>query len=170
MKNTILFIILSIFSSFGLHKYYVSLAQIELNPENNRLEIAIKYFTDDVITAVQESSLKKIDLGNGVEDINTQNLLKSYFEKKISLKVNGDKAIKLNFLGYEDDINDTWVYIESEIIPEDIKSIFFSNNSLFHSVEGQKHMIHFSFKAFKSSDILTKGSTTAEFIIPISEN
>ena len=166
MRSTIVIIVLIVLSSFTLHKYFVSLSQIELNSQTNRIEIASKYFTDDLIIALEEASLKKINLGNGEQDSTTLSLLTKYFEQHVELDVNDSLSVKMNFLGYEDGFKESWIYLESDSIPLTVKELGITNSSLFNSIERQKHMIHFKFKDFQSSDILGKDSQKATFSLP----
>lgn len=166
-KNTIAFITLSLFCSFTLlHKYYTSLSQIELNSKTGRLEIATKYFTDDLILSIEDVTQQKANLGNGVEDIKTKNLVDRYFNSKIGIKINDTIEIPFTVLGYEDNINETWVYIESDSIPADVKNISIKNESFFHYLNEQRHIIRFKYLDFLSSEILNKNLTEAEFELP----
>ena len=163
MRSTMVFIVLSVLSSFTLHKYFVSLSQIELNSETNRIEIASKYFTDDLIRAIEEASLKKVNFGNGEQDSTTLSLVTKYFEKHIQLNINDSLSIPMHLLGYEDGIKESWIYLESDSIPAIVQELRLTNSSLFNRIEEQKHMIHFKFKDFQSSDILGKDSQQATF-------
>lgn len=165
-KNTIAFIILSIFCSFFYHKYYSSLSTIELNSESRRLEIATKYFTDDLILSIEDVTAKKANLGNGEIDKLTESLVQNYFTTRTSIFINDTTEIGFNVLGYEDDINVTWVYIESDSLPKNVQKIDIQNESIFHYLEEQKHIIRFKYKDFQSSEVLTKTLTKAEFELP----
>ena len=52
-----------IFTGFS-HKFYVSLVQVQFNPENKALEITMKIFTDDLEYAISGS---KLSYGLGTE-------------------------------------------------------------------------------------------------------
>ena len=98
------------------HPFYVSVCQVDFNPENRTFQISIKIFTDDFERALEESTDKRLRLGTRKEHEETDEIIRAYFKDRFSIQVN-DAAIDLNYLGKEVGIDTTWCYIESKMIP-----------------------------------------------------
>ena len=150
------------FMSFA-HEFYVSISQCELNTKSKRVEIAAKVFTDDLIAAVENGTTKKLYLGEDREISEAENLVKTYFQKHYALTVNDSINTPLNILGFEHDIDVTWVYIESDSIVNNISSVEIFCDILTDILPKQTNIIKFKALGTNQSMILDKSETEASF-------
>ncbi len=148
-----------------LHEFYVSITQSELNLKTNRLEIAVKVFTDDMINAVENGTTLKLYIGEDREHTKAKELVHQYFENHFGLTVNDSLPINLNVLGFEPNVDVTWVYIESDSIPTNVKSVEIFNNILTDILPKQSNIVKFKVLDQSESMVLDRTLTKANFLI-----
>ena len=84
-----LFLVTISLSSFAIHKFYVSIYQINYVSEKKMLQITARIFVDDLNSAVGKKYNKKINLGSEKETDEDLILLKKYLR-------NAERIFKLN--------------------------------------------------------------------------
>lgn len=83
---TILFISLN---SFEIHKFYMSIYQINYVPKKKMIQVTSRIFIDDFNTVLEKKYFKKIYLGTEKETVEDESLMKKYLSEKMIFKVNG---------------------------------------------------------------------------------
>ena len=67
-----------ILTSFGLHKFYVAIYQINHEPKKKMIQVTARLFVDDVNDAIEKKYHKKTFLGEEKESLEDEVLLKKY--------------------------------------------------------------------------------------------
>ena len=98
--------------AFTSHKYYLSLTQVEYNKEQNRLEVIINVFMDDIEIAVNKEYDVDLRLTTKQELEDVDIYFKKYLLKNLSFLVN-DKPVEYSFIGKEYEGDLVYFYIES---------------------------------------------------------
>jgi len=112
--------------SFEWHKFYVTIADVKHNSQNNHLELSIKVFTDDLEKALQLSdSTIRIDDQTSVDKY--KEVVANYLVQHISV----ESDVTLNYLGAELEFDVTYLYLESDAIKD---QDVLMQNSLFTDV------------------------------------
>ncbi len=160
MKKTtfLLLVTLSIiFSSFTLHKFYVSVTQIDYNKEQRSLQIITRVFVDDIEDLLQERYDDSIVLNTKEEKSKVDGYLYKYLTQKLKIKVNGND-VSFTFLGkeFEDDL--VICYLEIENITS-LENIEISNEILMDLFEEQQNIVHVKKENQRKSLILEKGKS-----------
>jgi hypothetical protein len=70
-------------TSMALHKFYVSVNQIDFVPKKKALEISSRIFIDDLDAALEKKFKKKAYLATPKEASDSKELLQKYFDEKI---------------------------------------------------------------------------------------
>ena len=97
----------------GCHDYYVSITEINHNPEMGTLEIGVKIFADDVEKAIYRTDSVKLNIGEMFEHEGTDKYLEAYINEHLKIKVN-DQQISMQYLGHEmEKKNAVWCYMEA---------------------------------------------------------
>lgn len=154
-----LFLLVFIFSmsSFGMHKFYMAIYQINYAPEKKMLQITARIFVEDLNKALEKKYNKKTFLGSGKESIESEELLKKYLAEKFSIKVNGQsKAI--NLLSEEMDGDVLVCYLKINDITK-IKSLEICNSVLVECFAEQQNIVNISAFSIKKSFLFTETST-----------
>ena len=113
LKISYCIIAFTLFTSLTMHKFYVSVTQVEFVKEKQSVQIISRIFIDDLELALQNRYDKNIKLIEEKESENVDDYIKKYFNQKLKIALNS-KEIAYKFLGkkYENDI--LYFYFEIE--------------------------------------------------------
>lgn len=140
-------------SSFTIHKYYVSVTQLDYSEKNNRIEITTRVFIDDFEKTLENKFKEKMNLATKQEHKNAEDFIQKYCNDKIKMEVNG-KFNSVIFMGmeYQDDV----VICYLKVTPsEKIKTIDFYNAMLTETFSDQQNLVHSSIFSQKKSFMIT---------------
>lgn len=122
------------------HPFYVSVTEINHNPEAASLEISIKMFSEDLEEALKTRFDQTTHLGLDNEHPDTDAYISLYLQDELQIQVNG-KAIELTYLGKEASIETTWCYLEAKEVTT--PTTFYVRSTIFTDLfETQKNMVH----------------------------
>ena len=153
MKKLLFFIFIILLSSFSIHKFYVSMYQVNYNVNAKRIEITTRIFIDDINTALEKKYHKKILLGSKQETPEDELALKKYISEKCTIKVNG--VIKpMVYLSKELEDNTLICYLKINNIPK-ISKLEIENTALTEVFENQQNIIQSTIYKEKNSALLT---------------
>lgn len=150
---TLLVVTCLVFSSFGFHKFYVSIYQINYAPEKKMLQITSRLFVDDVNAVLLKKYGKRTNLGEKNETQEDVNLMIKYILDNFSLKVN-DQLKPVNFLSKEMEGNVIICYYNVKDIPK-ISSLEVRNSALIELNSEQQNIIQSTIYGEKQSLLLT---------------
>lgn len=161
MKKTILITFFGLLfitlTSFGVHKFYVALYQVNYAPEKKMLQITARIFVDDLNSAVGKKYSKKVNLGSENEAIEDVNLLKKYFSEKFYLKVNGQTK-PLHFLSKEMEGDVLICYFNMREIPK-VNSLEIFNSIIIEGNSEQQNIMHFNVLGTKNTLLFTESTS-----------
>lgn len=155
--------LLAIVVSGFRHPFYVSICQIDHNPEAKSLEMTFKIFTDDLEKALEAQGTGKLYLGDPRESQEANRYLHNYLKNQVEIVVNGDTAA-FRYVGKEVEMDVTWCYVEIAKVPE-VKTITVTNRILLEIYEDQTNIVHVKAGRQQKSMLLRKGkiADTVEF-------
>ncbi len=148
-----------IVTSFTMHKFYVSVTQIDYVAKKNRVEITSRIFIDDLNKVLEKKYNKKIHLASNREIPEAKDLVKSYLKEKMSVSIN-NKPVEMQFLGTEID-NDVLICYLKVSFSEKITTFGFENSILTEMFSDQQNLLHTDINNEKSSYLLTNSERTA---------
>ena len=122
------------------HPFHVSVVEIEHNASDKTLEISCKIFTDDFESILAKNYNTKVDLINPTDKAAMDTLVKKYIYSHLSIKVNG-KPVALNYIGYENEKEAAYGYIEVSNVTS-VSKLDISNNILFDKFDDQVNIMH----------------------------
>lgn len=154
-KTTLFFATLFIvlLSSFGAHKFYVSIYQVDFVPEKKRVEITARIFMDDLNLALEKEFKIKTTLGEKSETAQDVELLKKYLAKHLRVFIDG-KEKQVAFLSKEIDNNVVIVYMKITDIKK-FNSFKIHNNALLDLYPDQQNIIQTNYYNNKKNYIFT---------------
>lgn len=130
-------------SSFNVHKFYVSIYQVDFVPEKKRVEITARIFIDDLNVALGQEFKAKIHLGEKAESIQDVEYLKRYLLKHLKISID-DKEKNIQFLSKEVENNVLIIYLKVTDVKK-IGSFKIYNNSLLELNSDQQNIIQTNF-------------------------
>ncbi len=157
MKKIVLFLLLFTLHSFVIHKFYVSIYQLEHNIKQKRLEITSRIFIDDITDVLEKNNTKKILLESKNHHEENNVYLKKYFLDKLFIKINNAQKPIL-YKSYEIEDNIVICYFVINDVSK-IKSISIQNTALTEIFEDQQNIIQAQFNNDKKSLVLTAEKT-----------
>jgi hypothetical protein len=143
-------------TAFSVHKFYVSLYQVDYAPEKKMLQITSRIFIDDLNKAIAKKFSKKIQLGSENETDADIVLFKKYFNEKFTIKINGQlKTVQFLSKEMEGDILICYFKI-TEI--HKIESLEIYNAVIIGGNSEQQNIMHFSILGVKNTLLFTESS------------
>ena len=163
MKNNkivvLSFFLLVLLSSFGMHKFYVSVTEVAYVESKNRIEITTRIFIDDLEKGLEKKYNKKINLATKEEIPEAKEFIKGYVGQRIQANVN-NKTAEVVFLGFETE-NDVLICYLKIDFSEKITTFELYNNILTEIYADQQNLIHTNINNTKRSFLLTKSEKIA---------
>jgi len=147
-KYLTLFLLIPLFA-FTLHKYYVSLCEIEYVEEQQSIQIILGLFTDDIEFSLNKDHQTKLHIGAENEIENVDAYFEDYLNNNFKIIVNEElKTYKFIGKEYDDDI--VRFYLEILAIKE-LKSIEVLNTCLLRDFDEQQNIIKIKVKKLHKS-------------------
>lgn len=123
------------------HPFYVGVAEVAYDQDDQRVEVAVKLFTDDLERALRETyQAPVLNISGMNEHENTDSLIQKYLERNFHLRIHNE-AIPLRYLGKEANADATWIYIFFPV-EEEPQSANISFTAFFELFAGQRNLIH----------------------------
>lgn len=139
--------------SFKLHPYFLSVTEIEYQPQEKSIQIASKIFTDDFEEALKNEFHVRIEILSATEKKKNEALIQMYFQKHLKLSVNG-KPVQFELVGFEKQEEAIWIYLEVKNI-SGLKTIHVYNDLLYQYRQDQINIIHCKYNNERKSYRLT---------------
>lgn len=152
IKPFLFFLIIPLFAFTSVHKYYISVTQINFIEEKQSVQITTRIFIDDFESLLRERYDESITLA-GKDEANTTDIyIDRYLKEKLKIKIN-DKDANLIFIGKEYDVDIMKCYLEIEGV-NSIESIEIKNRVLFDLYEDQQNIVKTKINSKQKSFIL----------------
>ena len=141
------------------HKFYASLAQVE-HTADNRLEVSLRFFPDDLEAALRKST------GRAIAVENTKEFAKAFepwLNAAFSLQA-GSRTSVFKCVGVEAQVEVAWVYVEAPWT-ESLERSSMKNALMVDLFPEQKNTVNFVEGKKRSSVVFSVNKTQAEKLI-----
>lgn len=153
-KTLILLCMMPLFSFVAIHKFYVSVTNVEYSPSDKALQITTRIFIDDFQRVLQMRYDANEELTTETNEKEVEQLMEKYLKKKLKFKVNGvSKAFTFIGKKYEDD--EVICYLEIPDV-QTVTSLEVENNLLYELEENQQNLVHVKVYKQRKSLLLVK--------------
>lgn len=155
LKKLLILLVIPLMA-FTMHKYYISLTQIDYNSKEKSLNITMRLFIDDLEKSINSDFKKEFKLDTSKELPKTNNFIAFYLNNNFIIKVN-DSQRNYTFLGkeYENDV--VYLYLEIDSVSQ-IKNIDIQNTILMKEFDSQQNIIKLDINNQKKTMILNKSN------------
>jgi hypothetical protein len=154
-KIIVILLVLPLFA-FTMHKYYVSLCEIEYLKEKQSIQITLGVFIEDLEVLLNKNSGKQLNLASKTEIANVDDYYKKYLNEHLQISAN-DKNQLYKYIGKEYDGDIVRFYLEITDIKE-LKSLEITNNILINEFPDQKNIVKIKVKDFNKTFYLNKSN------------
>jgi len=134
----LMILLMMMFTRF-FHPFFVSVVEVEYVTKDREVGISCKIFSDDLEKAIKGFSKQDIDILKGDKKKNNE-LLEKYFATHLSISLDGKMYIP-TYLGYENDKEATWIYLEVKNVPPPAK-LDVLTDILYDYNKSQQNIIH----------------------------
>lgn len=148
--------LLLLLSSFAMHKFYVSIYQINFAPEKKMLHITSRIFVDDLNDVLSKKYKTKTFVGEDKESQKDIDLMKQYILENFIIKING-KHKAINFANKELEGNVVICYYNVKDVSK-IKQLEIENSVLLELNDEQQNIIHTNYNGVKKSFLFTNAN------------
>lgn len=136
-----------------MHKYYISVTQVDYVKAKKAVQITSRIFIDDLESLLVERYDENITLAENNELVVVDEYIERYLKNKIKLKIN-NLDVNFNFIGKEYDGDIVRCYLEIKNVAS-IESIEIKNQVLFDLYDDQQNMIKFKINSKHKSFMLS---------------
>ncbi len=143
------------------HPFHVSVIEVNHNAAERTLEISCKIFTDDFEKILAKNYKAKVDLINPPNKPAMDSLVKKYLFSHLTIKANG-KPVTFSYLGFENESEAAYGYIEVENIPS-VSKLEISTNIMFDLFDDQMNIMHVTVGGNRKSNKLNYPDKEAMF-------
>jgi len=144
------------------HPLYISVTEMNYNATDKNLEISCKIFTDDFEKTLANNYKTKVDLTTPADKNEANRVVKEYVKNHLLLKID-NKAVALEFVGFEKENEAVWSYFEVKNITVAPKKIDVVNSILYEAYDSQINLMHVSVSGKRQSTRLNYPDKEAGF-------
>ncbi len=155
-RFSFLIVLLVALMSVTVHKFYVSIYQVNYAQEKKMLQITSRIFVDDLNSILKDKYNKKTLLGETNESADDVILMKKYLTENFILKING-QVKPVHFLSKEMEGNVLICYYNIKDVSK-IKTLEIQNTVLLDFTDEQQNIVHTSIYDKKQSFLFTSGN------------
>ena len=143
-----------------VHPYFISITQIEHNPEEKLVEIAVKIFTDDLERAIEGQGTERLFLGAEKEHQEADRYIRDYLAANTAYRIN-DSVYQPVFLGKEVELDVVWCFLEIPNI-EQLNTLNVQSRLLLEIEETQQNIVHIKVNNKRRSMLLHRNEIEDE--------
>jgi hypothetical protein len=144
------------------HPVYLSVTDLKYSEEAKNLRGSVKIFVNDLETTLKRVHQKPVDLINIKDSAAILSISTEYLRKNLIISVN-DKPSRFTVLGFEQNEEAFWIYIETAKCPRPAK-VHILNTILYQDFPQQMNIIHVEVNKNSQSFRLINPESLAEFI------
>jgi hypothetical protein len=159
LRKSFLILVLPLFAFTVIHKYYVSVTQIEFVKEKESLQIISRIFIEDLEDVLQLRYKEDLIIKKENEAPDVNFYIERYLKGKLIFKINGEEKA-FNYLGKEIDNDIVVCYLEILDIKE-ITTFEIQNLVLFDLYAEQQNVVRTNINSKNKSFILIKENDKA---------
>ena len=147
-------------SAFGLHKYYISLTQINYVEDQKSLQLTTSVFIDDLENVLRKTYDTMVTIGETDNQL-LDSLYRNYLNNHLKVSIEG-REINLNLLLAEEETDEVFFYIEGENI-DTFTEMEVVNSMFVSQIFEQQNIIKTYVNGKHKSLILNRQKTKAIF-------
>lgn len=130
--------------------------------EDQRLQLAVRLFTDDLEDAIKQQTGVRYHLGTPDTLPGAEAAVKAYLRDHLRFQLPNGQTRVPAWVGFEGDLKATWCYLVVEEL-QDPEGLRVTNRLQFELYEDQSNLVHIKHRGVIKSGRTTHSSPTATF-------
>ena len=135
-----------------IHPYHVGSVELNYNSKTNTYEISAKFFLDDLENGLKEKYGIAVHFNDEKYKKQINELLSKYCSEYLKLK-SDNNALKINYIGFEEDNESVNLFLESEVTTQP-KKVEVAVSFLYNLYDDQMNIIHIIVNGKRQSERL----------------
>jgi uncharacterized protein YuzE len=123
------------------HVFYVSIAKVKWNPQQQRIELSIRLFTSDLEQAVEAQGGPKLNLWTPREHPESNRFVAAYLTSRLHFRIDG-QVLPLEYTGKADALDATACFLQIRNV-KTVRTIEIDNQILLDLFEDQTNVVQF---------------------------
>jgi hypothetical protein len=144
-----------------MHPFYIAVTEVNHNSTEKTLEISCKMFADDLEAILEKNNNTTLDITTEKDKPDFDKYINAYISKHLRISLDG-KAVRLNYLGFENEKESAYAYFEVTEV-DAVKKLEITNTILFDFTFDQINIIHITVGGSRQSSKLVYPNTQAKF-------
>ena len=136
------------------HPYHVSIAEIKYNAKTQKLEVALKLYTDDLEKTLSEMAVKPVLVNQSPE---VQKQLEVYLNNNFRVELPQNQGLAQKFIGFEKQGDAHWLYLEIPLKQNQLEQARLRNQVLIKTFPDQTNMTNLEINGKKRTIIFKEG-------------
>ena len=159
LKKGLLILVLPLLAFTAVHKFYVSVTNVNYSEKDDALQITTRIFIDDLDAILLERYDVEGKLATENESKQADTYLEKYLRQKFQVEINGEqKTYELIGRKYDTDVCVFYLELPKIDLPT-VKTIQIQNEVLTDLFDEQQNVVHFKINGKKKSFVLLKSDT-----------
>ena len=128
-----------------MHPFYVGVSHVRINKNQTEAQIEVRLFTDDIQLALKDRGIDfnpKLKMRDSVSLRKIQKIFNQELALFAKKKDQTWEKVPLTLIGFEEESEATWFYLEASRLPVKVQSWRFQNTVLFKEHPEQVHVVH----------------------------
>lgn len=139
LSKCLVLILIPLFAFTAIHKYYISVTQIDFIENKQSVQITSRIFIDDMEKLLRDRYDEGITLSSKDEPKTVDLYIAQYLKEKLRIKINNEVS-EIAFIGKAYDADIVRCYLEIEGVKH-IETFEVSNRVLFDVFEDQQNIV-----------------------------
>jgi uncharacterized protein YggU (UPF0235/DUF167 family) len=144
------------------HPLFVSVTEMNYNAAEKSVEISCKLFIDDFEKTLTNINHTKVDLTTPANKGEADKMVTAYIKSHLQLKLD-NKAVTLEFVGFEKENDAVWSYFEVKNTTTAPKKMDVVNAILYEAYDKQMNLMHVTVGGNRKSTRLNYPDKEASF-------
>ncbi|NVO85095.1 DUF6702 family protein [Hymenobacter terrestris] len=142
------------------HTYHASLMEVRFNPEKQRLEIALKVFTDDLENAISQGQAESYTIGR-LSRAQLDPLLLNLLRREVQLSTQPGRPLPLTLVGLQKETDSHWLFFTAPL-PATATSVTLRQGLLLTIFPDQMNLVNLTAGKQKESFLFRNGNEEQE--------
>lgn len=150
--------LLTLVTAAWAHAYHASIMEARLNPKTQQLEVALKVFTDDLVTALSNGQPRRLNLAD-MPAAQLTPLLAGYLRRTVTIGSKPGEVLPITYVGQQVEKDAHWLYFSVKLpAAKPLHSFTLRHRLLMEQFGDQMNIVNLEAGGKKQSALFREGA------------